>query len=201
VTWFRRELADQTVLRPREDVYGLALSLRRARQFDEAYKLLQPIRVGRSHPSFELLDGQLLADMGKVDEALAVYRNALHTSPSYRALSYAYYDLLLDRGQARRALTELEDTLRLLPEDARLYEIQARAFEETGKALSQHRSQAEAYYRRGNLARAVEQLEIAVKAKGGAKDFYEISSAESRLRELRAQLEIEKAAEKALKIS
>jgi hypothetical protein len=38
-----------------------------------------------------------------------------------------------------------------------------------------------------------------VKTKGS--DFYEMSSAESRLRELRAQLEIEKAAEKALKIS
>jgi len=32
-------------------------------------------------------------------------------------------------------------------------------------------------------------------------DFYEMSMAESRLRELRAQLENEKAAEKALKIS
>jgi len=86
-----------------------------------------------------------------------------------------------------------------VPNDARLYEIQARAYEATGKALSQHRAQAEAYLRRGNLARAVEQLEIAVKTKNG--DFYEISSAESRLRDLRAQLENEKAAEKALKIS
>jgi len=45
----------------------------------------------------------------------------------------------------------------------------------------------------------VAQLEIAVRMK--SNDFYEISSAESRLRELRAQLEIERAAEKALKIS
>ena len=32
-------------------------------------------------------------------------------------------------------------------------------------------------------------------------DFYDLSSAESRLRELRAQLEIQRAAEKALNIS
>jgi hypothetical protein len=32
-------------------------------------------------------------------------------------------------------------------------------------------------------------------------DFYELSIAESRLRDLRSQLEIEKAAEKALKIT
>jgi predicted Zn-dependent protease len=202
VAYFRTELEGQTVLRPRETVYGLALALRRNRNFDEAYKVLQPLRLNGTHPAFELLDGQLLADMGKNDEALAVYRSALKTSPGYRALSYAYYDQLLDHGQAKRALAELQDTQRLLPDDARLYEIQARAFEETGRSLSQHRAQAEAWYRRGNLSRAVEQLEIAVKTKAnGANDFYEMSSAESRLRVLRDQLEIEKAAEKALKIS
>jgi predicted Zn-dependent protease len=199
VTWFRRELEGQTVLRPREEVYGLALALRRTRDFDEAYRILQPLRKDGSHPAFELLAGKLLADMGKPDEAIGVYRAALRTTPSYRALSYAYFDLLLDRGQAKRALAELPDTLRILPDDAHLYEIEARAFEATGRPLAQHRAQAEAYYRRGNLARAVEQLEIAVKTKGS--DFYEISSAESRLRELRAALENEKAAEKALKIS
>jgi predicted Zn-dependent protease len=199
VTYFRRELDNQTVLRPREDVYGLALALRRARAFDEAYKAVQPLRKDGSHPAVELLAGELLADMGRTDEALGVYRNALRATPSYRALSYAYYDLLLDRGQAKRVLAEVDDSMRILPEDARLYEIKARACEATGKPLGQHRAQAEAYFRRGNLARAVEQLEIAVKMKGS--DFYEISSAESRLRELRAQLENEKAAEKALKIS
>jgi predicted Zn-dependent protease len=199
VTYYRRELDGQTVLRPREDVYGLALALRRARSFDEAYKVLQPLRKDGSHPAFELLAGELLADMGHADEALSVYRTALRGSPSYRALSYAYYDLLLERGQAKRVLAEIDETVRILPEDARLYEIKARAYEATGKPLGQHRAQAEAYFRRGNLARAVEQLEIAVKTKGS--DFYEISSAESRLRELRAQLENEKAAEKALKIS
>jgi hypothetical protein len=45
----------------------------------------------------------------------------------------------------------------------------------------------------------VDQLETAVKTK--SDNFYDLSSAESRLRELRAMLEIEKAAEKALKIS
>jgi predicted Zn-dependent protease len=200
VAYFRRALESQTVFRPREDVYGLALALRRTRDFDGAYKVLAPLRQGRSDPAFELVAGQLLADMGKADQALEAYHNALRLTPGYRALWYAYFDLLLERGQGKRVLTEMDDTLRILPEDARLYEIKARAFEATGRPLSQHRAQAEAYFRRGNLARAVEQLEIAVKAKGTGTDFYEVSSAESRLRELRAQLENEKAAEKALKI-
>lgn len=200
VTLFQTMLADQTVLRPRDDVYGLALALRRARDFDGAWKTLAPLRAGASHPAFELLAGGLMADMRREDEAIAIYRAALKTSPQHRALAYAYLDLLLQSGKAREALADLEERLRTVNDDSRLYELQARAFEASGRRLSQHRAQAEAYFRRGNLAAAVDQLEIAVKQPRGA-DFYEMSIAESRLRELRALLENERNAEKALKIS
>jgi predicted Zn-dependent protease len=103
-------------------------------------------------------------------------------------------------GRNRESLADLEERLRGGSDDARLYELQARAMEASGRAIGQHRAQAEAYFRRGNLAAAVDQLEIAVKQVRGS-DFYEMSIAESRLRELRIQLENERAAEKALKIS
>lgn len=200
VALFRTMLADKTVLRPREEVYGLALSLRRAREFDAAWKTLAPLREnGTSHPAFELLAAQLLGDLGRKDEALALYRTAMRASPQQRALTYAYYDLLLQSGGSREVIAELEQRLRTTQDDARLYEIQARAFAVSGQRIAQHRAQAEAHYRRGNLAAAVQQLEVAVKTK--SDDFYQLSSAESRLRELRALLENEKAAEKALKIS
>ena len=201
VTLFRTKIADKTVLRPREDVYGLALALRRARDFDGAWKTLAPLRgTGASHPAFELLAGQLMADMRRDDEAFAIYRAALRDHPRYRSLAYAYLDLLLQSGKSREALADLEERLRTVQDDAHLYELQARAFEATGRRIAQHRAQAEAYFRRGNLSAAVDQLEIAVKQTRGS-DFYEMSIAESRLRELRALLENERAAEKALKIS
>jgi predicted Zn-dependent protease len=200
VTLFRSMLADKTVLRPREEVYGLALALRRTREFDAAWKTLAPLREGGStHSAFELLAGGLLADMGRTEEALALYRTALRANPQQRGLTYAYYDLLLQRGRARDVIAELDERLRTAQDDPRLYELQARAFEAAGRRIAQYRAQAEAHFRRGNLAAAVDQLEMAVKVKGS--DFYEVSSAESRLRELRTQLEIERAAEKALKIS
>jgi len=201
VTLFQTMLADQSVLRPRDDIYGLALALRRARDLDGAWKTLAPLRSpGPSHPAFELLAGGLMSDMHREDEANAIYRAALKTFPQYRALAYAYLDSLLQNGKSREALADLEERLRTVNDDARLYELQARAFEASGRRLSQHRAQAEAYFRRGNLAAAVDQLEIAVKQPRGA-DFYEMSIAESRLRELRALLENERNAEKALKIS
>jgi predicted Zn-dependent protease len=120
-------------------------------------------------------------------------------SPRNRALTYGYLNLLLQSGRTKDVIADLDERLRSVQDDATLYEIQARAFAATGQRVAQHRSQAEAYYRKGNLSAAVDQLEIAVRDRGS--DFYQLSSAESRLRELRAMLENERAAEKALKIS
>ena len=199
-TYFRSALADKTVVRPREDVYGLALALRRSRDFEAAWKTLAPLRSGAaSQPAFELLAGQLLGDLGRTDEALELYRAALRSYPRQRGLTYAYLDLLLQNGRMKEVLADLDERLRTVTDDAKLYEIEARAFEASGQRIAQHRAQAEAHYRRGNLAAAVDQLELAVKTKGS--DFYQLSSAESRLRELRALLENERAAEKALKIT
>ncbi|HET7401559.1 MAG TPA: M48 family metalloprotease, partial [Usitatibacter sp.] len=199
VNLFRTMLEDKTVVRPREDVYGLALALRRTRDFDAAWKTLEPLRKGASYPSFELLAAQLAADMGRGEESIAIYRGAIKNYGNYRALLYPYFEQLVLMGRDKEAVAELDERLRALPEDWHLYDIQARAYDHLGRTTAQHRALAEAYFRKGNLSAAVDQLEIAVKSKGS--DFYEVSSAESRLRELRAQLEIQKAAEKALNIS
>ena len=199
VAAFRTLLGESTIVRPREDIYGLAVAQRRARDFEGALKTLAPIRTGASHPAFEVLAGQIKADQHLDDEALAIYRAALKANPAYRALVYGYLEELLQGGRANEALNDLNERLRSMQEDPKLYEFQARAFEATGRGISQHRAQAEAAYRRGNLVAAVEQLELAVKARG--TDFYELSSAESLLREMRRLLENERDAEKALKIS
>jgi predicted Zn-dependent protease len=200
VTLFRTMLEDKTVVRPREEVYGLAYALRRAREFDAAWKTLAPLRANQpSQAAFELLAAQLLADQGRTDEALATYRGALRSYARNRGLVYGYLTLLLQAGKPRDVIADVEERLRTVQDDAQLYEIQARALAAAGDPIAQHRAQAEAYYRRGNLGAAVEQLEIAVKQK--TDDFYQASSAESRLRELRTLLENERSAEKALKIS
>jgi predicted Zn-dependent protease len=201
VKLFRVMIEDQTVARPRENIYGLAYALRRAHDFDGAWKTLQPIRANGSHPAFELLAGQILADMHRDDESIAVYKAALKATPGHRALAYAYLDQLIHAGRAKEVLADLDDRLRQRPDDWRLYELQARAFAAVGSPIGQHRAQAEVYYRRNNLPAAVDQLELAVKQPKGGGDFYEMSMTESRLRELRVQLENERSAEKALKIT
>ena len=52
------------------------------------------------------------------------------------------------------------------------------------KKFLSHRALAEAHARRGNLTAAIEQLQIALKSNEG--DFYQLSSAEARMKELKA---------------
>jgi predicted Zn-dependent protease len=68
--------------------------------------------------------------------------------------------------------------------DYRLYELQAKCYSVLDRRLPQHRALAEAYYRLGNLQGAIEQLVLAQKSGDG--DFYQQSSVDARLRQLRA---------------
>ena len=103
--------------------------------------------------------------------------------PQHRALFYGSVETLYESGQTDVALAQVNERLKNIQDDPKLFELAAKGFEKNNKKLAQHRAIGEAYFRRGNLIGAVEQLQAAVKAKDG--DFYETSSAEARLREMR----------------
>ena len=90
----------------------------------------------------------------------------------------------------------LDEQLKNYPRDARLYALRAKSYASMGKRLLQHQSQAEAYVLQGSLPAAIEQLQLAQKSGDG--DFYQLSSVEARLRDLRQQLaqEMKEAKEK-----
>jgi predicted Zn-dependent protease len=183
--YFRNTLAGQTVLRNRADAYGLALSLAAARDFVPAEKEIESIRTGKTHAWIENLSAEIQAGQRKWDKALAQYRIAMKQFPSHRGMLYGYLNTLYEAGQTDLAIREISEQLKNLPEDPRLYELAAKGYERKNKRLAQHRAIGEAYFRRGNMIGAIEQLEMAVKARDG--DFYESSSAESRLREFKVQ--------------
>lgn len=183
---FRAVITEKTIRRSRADAYGLVLALKRNREFAQAEKELATIRTsGGVNPWIERLAADIKADQKRYAEALDIYAAGLKVFPNNRALFYGHAETLLNAGQTEPALAALTDKLRRTPEDPRLYDLQARAFAAKNKQLAQHRSLAEAYYRRGNLVGAVEQLELAVKANDG--DFYEKSGAEARMRAFKAE--------------
>ena len=81
------------------------------------------------------------------------------------------------------------DKLNIYPDDSYFYELLSKAYAKEGKELLQYQAQSEAYYRKFNLPRAIEQMEFAVKSKDG--NFYQKSIVESRLKQLKFENSLE----------
>ncbi|MBI4204985.1 MAG: M48 family metallopeptidase [Betaproteobacteria bacterium] len=185
VAYFEQSLAERKFLSEAASRYGLAVSLLRAQDHARARKELAAVRKLAAQPSpvLETLDCRLKTAAGEGAAAFACYREALKTYPNYRALTYDYANALLQNRRPDAALKLVEDRLQVYAEDYKLYLLQARSYAMLNKRLAQHRAQGEAYVRMGNIPGAVEQLQIALKSGDG--DFYQLSSTEARLRELR----------------
>jgi predicted Zn-dependent protease len=110
------------------------------------------------------------------------YRTALASFPSYRALIDGYAHALLRTHQPHTALNFITGKLQDASDD-KLYRLQAQAYSDLHKPFQAHSAMAEAYAQIGSLPAAIEQLQIALKTPGA--DFYEKSSAEARMRELK----------------
>lgn len=163
--------------------YGLVVALLRAGDFPRAKKEIASLQgLKAKSPMIDALTAQTLIGSGEVEKGLATYRDGLRANPSRHALVYGYANALLDAMRAVEAVDFLSGILETRSPDARLYELQARAYTVLGKRLLQHRAQAEAYVLRGNLPAAIEQLQLAQRAGDG--DFYQKSSLEARLKEL-----------------
>ena len=134
----------------------------------------------------ETLAGQVKRAAMNDTDALAFYRAAVQNHPQHRALIYDYADLLLSSNQAEIAIKLLTEQLIRHPSDTTLYDLQARGYNLLGKRFEQHQALAYSYAWQGNLYAAIEQLEL---AKQTGVSFYQLSTIESDLRELREMVD------------
>jgi predicted Zn-dependent protease len=184
VAFFEQSLAERKFLSEAASRYGLVASLMRARDYARARKELESLRkLVPANPIVDTLTCEFGVEAYGPEKTLPCFREALKTYPAYRALVYGYTDALLQAKRPDEALQFVEARLQTVTSDYRLYLLQARSNAALNRRLAQHRAQAEAYARMGNVTAAVEQLQIGLKAGDG--DFFQLSSAEARLRELR----------------
>jgi beta-barrel assembly-enhancing protease len=186
ITYFREAIAERTILRNRADVYGLAMAYMRGRDFAAAEREIATIRTSPSpHPWVENLVAEIYLNKKDFESAINTYREGVKRFPDSRALTLGLIEAHFQAGKIDDALKLANERLKTIQDDPKLYELAAKCYERKGKKLAQHRAIGESYYRRGNLIGAVEQFEIALKAKDG--DFYEQSSVEARLREIKTE--------------
>lgn len=167
--------------------YGLAYAYVLKGAYIQAEKeLLWLKKNAPQHAMIENLGARLEVARNDPQQADKRYAAGLRLYPGHRALIYGYAEHFLAIGQADKAINLVKEKQVLYPDDAYFYELLAKAYTRQSKALLTHQAQSEAYYRKYDLARAIEQMDLAVKAKDG--DFYQKSIVEARLKQLKLLL-------------
>lgn len=168
--------------------YGLARALLRSGALDDALKEVDAIRSkAPASPFVESLYAEIKLAQREPAVAVAVYEAAQKQFPEYVALRYGMLDALLQAGRAADASAAARAATSARRDDVRMWVLQSRAEAALGRKTAHHRAQAEVYVLRGSLPAAIEQLELARRAGDG--DFFELSAADARMRELKAEHE------------
>ena len=167
--------------------YGLVASLLRAKNYVRARTELATLeKMAPPHPMIDAMAGHVYLDSGDVQAAIKRFETALSKYPNKMQLVYDYPEALILAGRNAEAAAFCEKQLARFTNDGQLHLTAARAYAALGKQMLEHRHQGEYYAWQGNLQAAIDQFEIASKAKDG--DFYQLSEIDTRLRTLRREV-------------
>lgn len=154
---FRAEIGQDPTSEPAR--YGLGLALTRARQFDEADKVLH--ELARQSPdnlfySLALID--LDISRGHLSKAEQKLEQALQKNPSSYPLKAARADLLNRQQRYQEAEQQLEQLLKSRPNDPDLWYDLAEVRGQVNNIIGLHQARAEFFARVGDYEQAAEQL-------------------------------------------
>jgi predicted Zn-dependent protease len=181
---FEQNIREHKYTNEAAEHYGLAVAYLRKNALPQAEKEVAWLKKNApQHAMIENLSARLQVVENNPQQAAKQYAAALKLYPDNRALIYGYADHFLAIKQSDNAIKLIKDKQGLYPSDAQFYDVLAKAYTMQNKLLLSYQAQGEAYFRRYDLARAIEQMELAVKANDG--DFYQKSIVEARLTELR----------------
>jgi len=188
---FEQNIREHRYTNEAAEHYGLAVALLRKNAFAQLEKELAWLKKNAPpHAMIENLSARLEVARNNPQQAARQYAAALKLYPDNRALIYGYAEHFLAIRQPDKAIQLVLEKQGLYPDDAYLYDVLAKAYTMQNKALLGHQAQSEAYYRKYDLARAIEQMDLATKANDG--DFYQKSIVEARLKQLRLMMGDEK---------
>lgn len=184
VAYFQENLRERRFSNEAAEQYGLGLAYLRNNNLEGAAKQVEWLKKNAArHPYIETFAASVLVAKRDAEAAGKQFAQALHQFPNHRALIYGYAEHFLAMRQPDKALRLIEEKQPAYPDDPYFYELKSQAYTMQGKNLLRHQAQGEAYFRRYNLQRALEQMDLAVKANDG--DFYQQSIVEARLNQLK----------------
>ncbi len=183
VAFFTSALGEQKFGNPVANRYGLVLALLRNNQEKLAAQEFATLQQqAPTNAMIATLAGKIKRLGGQEKNIADFYRSATQNFPQHRALVYDYAEVLLQDRRFEETLKLLNEQILAHPNDARLYELQARTFAALGRVQEEHHALAYNYILHGNLRGAIEQLEL---AKQGGTDYYELSTIETELKQFK----------------
>ncbi|MBM3360648.1 MAG: M48 family metallopeptidase [Betaproteobacteria bacterium] len=180
---FEGSIKDKRFMNEAAERYGLATAYMRKNDFIKARQEVEWLKINAKRDVLiETLTCKLEVATNHPAQALNLYLKALNLYPNHRALIYGLAELYLMINEPEKTIKLINDKLNIYPDDSYFFELLSKAYSKEGKELLQYQAQSEAYYRKFNLPRAIEQMEFAAKSKDG--NFYQKSIVESRLKQL-----------------
>lgn len=187
VQYYAQLLSEKRFSNEGVERYGYAIALMRKQDYKQAREQIDWLRKNMpSHPYVYSLDYKLAEEQGQKAQAEQILQAGLQRYPDQRSLIYGYIEHYLAMGQTDKALSMIKDKQASWPDDPYFYDLQSQAYTYLGKNLLRHQAAGEAYARKYNLDKAIEQMELAAKAGDG--DFYQQSIVEARLKTLKSQV-------------
>lgn len=176
------------------ETYGYALALSRGGNFTAARSLASNLL--ELHPNLAeiiILDAKLDVKLGSRADAIRKLQTAVGLRPDNLPLRIAYAQVLVAAGKPARALSTLEDSVRLGRGSPLVYRLLSDAALKAGKKAATHRYRGEMRYAQGDLEPAILQMRLALKTPGIG--FHEASEIQVRLDALEDEQEQEKTKE------
>lgn len=168
------------------DEYGLSVALLESNKAGEALQRLDELMEDNpEQPEYLTLRARTLLAVGKINQGMKLFQDAISIYPSNRALVLYYAEALLKLGHPKEAKKVLTRYMRDREADPVFYKMLAVAAGKSGNTAEGHRNMAEFYYRNGLTGQAIAQLEIALR--NNELDYYSASQAEARLQQLRQE--------------
>lgn len=190
---FEQNIRERRFTNEAAEHYGLAIAYMLKGAYAQTEKELAWLKKNAPpHAMIQNLSARLEVARNNPQQAAKQYAAALKLYPDNRALTYGYAEHFLAIKQADKAVSLVKEKQVLYPDDAYLYDLLAKAYTMQNNVLLSHQAQSEAYYRKYDLARSIEQMDLATKASDG--DFYQKSIVEARLKQLRQMMGDEKKA-------
>ncbi|AQS51220.1 peptidase [Paenalcaligenes hominis] len=168
-------------------LYGLAYIAKNRKNYTQAQQYLnqaQQLHVGS--PLVDVLQIELEIDQAQFAKALSTAQSAWQRWPQNQAVALGVIAAMQKQTPVSAQIDFLQQRIQQWPEEARFYQLLAQALEKNNQPIAARETMAQYYVLVGAVSSAVSQLQ---QARTLSTDFYEQSTLDTRIRELREQLE------------